>query len=89
MADKKKEVKEAQKSGESIVAKKFEEPKEEKKTTPSKTDNSDMYSLSYEDAKQKYGQGQGNNIYFMPKDQFEKGKEEYLKNTKTLLLILH
>lgn len=83
MADKKKEVKEAQKVGESIVAKKFAEPKEEKKTTPSKTDSSDMYSLSYEDAKQKYGQGQGNNIYFMPKDQFEKGKEEYLKNTKT------
>lgn len=83
MADRKKEVKEAQKAGESIVAKKFAEPKEEKKTTPSKTDNGDMYSLSYEDAKKKYGQGQGNNIYFMPKNQFEKSKEEYLKNTKT------
>lgn len=83
MADKKKEVKKAQKAGESIVAKKFAEPKEEKKTTSSKTDNGDMYSLSYEDAKQKYGKGQGNNIYFMPKDQFEKSKEEYLKNTKT------
>lgn len=39
MADRKKEVKEAQKSSESIVAKKFEEPKGEKKATPSKTDN--------------------------------------------------
>lgn len=82
MADRKKEVKEAQEAGESIVAKKFAEPKEEKKTTPSKTDNSDMYSLSYEDAKKKYGQGQGNNIYFMDKGQFEGQKQKYLDEQK-------
>lgn len=82
MADRKKEVKEAQEAGESIIAKKFAEPKEEKKTTPSKTDNSDMYSLSYEDAKKKYGQGQGNNIYFMDKGQFEGQKQKYLDEQK-------
>lgn len=86
MADKKKEVKEAQKSGESIVAKKFAS-----NATPKNADSNiilddirkDMTSMDYEAVKQKYGQGQGNNIYFMPKNQFEKSKEEYLKNTKT------
>lgn len=86
MADKKKEVKEVQKAGESIVAKKFASdatPKNAGSNTTSDDTRKDMFSLDYEAAKQKYGQGQGNNIYFMPKDQFEKSKEEYLKNTKT------
>lgn len=86
MADKKKEVKEAQKAGESIVAKKFASdatPKDAGSNTTSDDTRKDMFSMDYEAAKQKYGRGQGNNIYFMPKDQFEKGKEEYLKNTKT------
>lgn len=86
MADKKKEVKEAQKSNESIVAKKFASnvtPKNVGSNTTLDDTRKDMFSMDYEDAKQKYGQGQGNNIYFMPKNQFEKSKEEYLKNTKT------
>ena len=96
MADKKKEVKEAQKAGESIVAKQFGAPStpwsssssnsssNSSSSTSSGTDaRSDMFTMTYEDAKAKYGRGQGNNIYFMPKDQFEKSKEEYLKNTKT------
>ena len=86
MADRKKEVKEAQKSGESIVAKKFASdatPKNAGSNTTLDDTKKDMFSMDYEAAKQKYGQGQGNNIYFMPKNQFEKSKEEYLKNTKT------
>lgn len=84
MADKKKEVKEAQKAGESIVAKQFGAPSTPQSSSSSSTDaRSDMFTMTYEDAKAKYGRGQGNNIYFMPKDQFEKSKEEYLKNTKT------
>lgn len=83
MADRKEELKKAKEAGESIVAKQSTEPKEEKKVTPPKTDNRDMYSLSYEDAKQKYGQGQGNNLYFMDKGQFEKQKQKYLDEQKT------
>lgn len=79
MADKKKEVK---KSGESIVDKDVT-PKNASSNTTLDDTRKDMFSMDYEDAKQKYGQGQGNNIYFMPKDQFENSKEEYLKNTKT------
>ena len=86
MADRKKEVKEAQKSGESIVAKKFASdatPKNAGLNTPLDYIKKDMSSMDYEAVKQKYGRGRGDNIYFMPKNQFEKSKEEYLKNTKT------
>ena len=41
----------------------------------------EMYSMSsYEDAKNKYGTGVGNNKYFMPKSTWEKKKAEYNKN---------
>ena len=46
------------------------------------TENKDdeMYSMSsYEDAKNKYGTGVGNNKYFMPKSTWEKKKAEYNK----------
>lgn len=60
---------------ESLVAKKFLD------TTKfaSKPNNDDMYSegLSYEDAKKKHGKGQSNNVYFMSKDQYEKGLKDY------------
>ena len=47
---------------------------EEKKNA---TSNKGIYSEStYEEAKAKYGQGVGNNKYFMPKEAWEKGKAE-------------
>ena len=47
---------------------------EEKKNA---TSNKDIYSEStYEEARAKYGQGVGNNKYFMPKEAWEKGKAE-------------
>lgn len=50
---------------------------EEKKNA---TSNKDIYSEStYEEAKSKYGQGVGNNKYFMPKEAWEKGKAEQSK----------
>lgn len=86
MADRKKEVKEAQKSGESIVAKKFAsdaKPKNAGLNTPLYDVKKDMSSMDYEAVKQKYGKGQGNNIYFMPKNQFERQKQKYLDEQKT------
>lgn len=53
---------------------------EEKKNA---TSNKDIYSEStYEEAKAKYGQGVGNNKYFMPKEAWEKGKAEQQKTEK-------
>jgi len=50
---------------------------EEKKNS---TSNKDIYSEStYEEAKAKYGQGVGNNKYFMSKEAWEKGKSEQSK----------
>ena len=50
---------------------------EEKKNA---TPNKDIYSEStYEEARAKYGQGVGNNKYFMPKEAWEKGKAEQPK----------
>lgn len=37
----------------------------------------DMFSMSYEDARRRYGRGQGNNIYFMSKEQFERAKASH------------
>ena len=48
--------------------------------------NEEMYSMSYEDARNKYGTGIGNNKMFMPKETFTKKQAEYNKNkqkTKT------
>lgn len=42
----------------------------------------EMYSMSYEDAMNKYGTGVGNNKHFMPKSIWEKKKVEYY-NKKT------
>ena len=39
----------------------------------------EMYSLSYKDARDKFGAGVGSNKYFMPESDFEKGKAEYNK----------
>ena len=64
MADRKKEVKEAQKSGESIVAKKFASdatPKNAGLNTPLDYIKKDMTSMDYEAVKQKYGRGRGDN----------------------------
>ena len=41
--------------------------------------NEEMFSMSYEDAKNKYGTGIGNNKMFMPKDMFDKKQAEYNK----------
>lgn len=50
---------------------------EEKKNS---TSNKDIYSEStYEEARAKYGQGVGNNKYFMPKEAWEKGKAAQTK----------
>lgn len=50
---------------------------EEKKNSVS---DKDIYSeTTYEEAKSKYGQGVGNNKYFMPKEAWEKGKAEQSK----------
>ena len=39
----------------------------------------EMFSMSYEDARDKYGKGIGSNKYFMPKSTWEKRKAEYNK----------
>ena len=44
--------------------------------------NEEMFSMSYKDAKNKYGTGLGNNKMFMSKDMFDKKQAEYNK-TKT------
>jgi hypothetical protein len=62
----------------SIVANTFKDKKENKKET--KAD--DMFTMTYEEAKEKYAQGQGNNKYFMPKAEFEKAKAEKAKAEK-------
>lgn len=41
--------------------------------------NEEMFSMSYEDAKNKYGTGIGNNKMFMSKDMFDKKQAEYNK----------
>lgn len=41
--------------------------------------NEEMFSMSYEDAKNKYGTGIGNNKMFMPKEMFNKKQAEYNK----------
>lgn len=41
--------------------------------------NEEMFSMSYEDAKNKYGTGLGNNKMFMPKETFTKNQAEYNK----------
>ena len=45
--------------------------------------NEEMFSMSYEDAKNKYGTGIGNNKMFMPKEIFTKKQEELNKNKQT------
>lgn len=45
--------------------------------------NDEMFSMSYEDAKNKYGTGIGNNKMFMPKETFTKKQEELNKNKQT------
>ena len=42
--------------------------------------NEEMFSMSYEDARNKYGTGIGNNKMFMPKETFIKKQEELNKN---------
>ena len=42
--------------------------------------NEEMFSMSYKDAKDKYGTGVGNNKMFMPKDMFDKKQAEYNKS---------
>lgn len=39
----------------------------------------EKFSMSYKDARDKYGVGSGNNKYFMSEKDFEKGKERYKK----------
>lgn len=41
--------------------------------------NEEMFSMSYKDAKDKYGTGVGNNKMFMPKEMFDKKQAEYNK----------
>lgn len=41
--------------------------------------NEEMFSMSYKDAKNKYGTGIGNNKMFMPKEIFDKKQAEYNK----------
>ena len=85
MADRKKEVKETQKAGESILANKFASdatPKSAGSKTTVDDTKKDMFSSDYETAKQKYGQVQGNNTYFMDKGQFERQKQKYLDEQK-------
>lgn len=66
MADRREEVKKAKNAGESIIANKFA------------SDKDDMYSLSYDEAKKKYGVKNGANTYFMSKDQFENQKANHI-----------
>lgn len=56
---------------------------EEKKNS---TSNKDIYSEpTYEEAKAKYGQGVGNNKYFMSKEAWEKGKAEQSNKEQSLV----
>jgi hypothetical protein len=80
MADRKQEAQKAAEQSKSIIANTFSDkpsskPVESNDSLKSKDD--DMYSMSYEDAKKKYGKGVGNNIYFMPKTEFDKKAAEY------------
>ena len=84
MADKKKELEQGIKAADNAMNNKTENKKEsliaKKFSTPTASKSSDdMYAegLSYEDAKKKYGKWQGNNTYFMPKDQYDKGLSDY------------
>lgn len=86
MASRKDELKKAKEAGESIVAKKFASdatPKNAVSNTPLDYIKKDMSSMDYEAVKQKYGKGRGNNLYFMPKNQFERQKHKYLDEQKT------
>ena len=44
--------------------------------------NNEMFSMSYEEAKDKYGAGVGNAKYFMSKEDFEKKQKEIAKPTE-------
>lgn len=77
MADRKKEVKEAQKKSESIIAQKFADTGAKTNGTSTDDTKKDMYSMDYEAAKEKYGQGQGSNKNFMSKEQFDRTKADY------------
>lgn len=87
MASRKEELKKAKEIGESIVANKFASDVTPKNVDPKTTlddTRKDMFSMDYEAAKQKYGRkGQGNNFYFMSKDQFDNQKQKYLDEQKT------
>ena len=83
MANRKQEAQKAAEQGKSIIANTFSDkppskPVESNDSLESKYE--DMYSMSYEDAKKKYGKGVGNNIYFMSKALFDEKKAEYNAN---------
>lgn len=87
MADRKQEAQKAVEQGKSIVANTFgdkplNKPVESNKSNDSSKSKDDMYSMSYEDAKKKYGKGVGNNIYFMPKTEFDRKAAEYNASNK-------
>lgn len=71
MGSRKDELSKAKESGESSVASKFGS----KSTGNSARD--DMFTMTYEDAKEKYGSGPGSIKYFMSKSDFEKGKAKW------------
>lgn len=74
MANRKQEVNEAQKKGESIVANRFADNASKSTGASVEDTKADMYSMDYEDAKAKYGTRNGNNTYFMSKEQFDRQK---------------
>lgn len=79
MADKKKELEQGIKAADNAMNNRTENKKESLIAKKFGDTKDDMYAegLSYEDAKKKYGKGQGNNIYFTSKDQYEKGLSDY------------
>lgn len=86
MADRRQEAKKSAETGKSIIANTFGDKPSNKPTESNKSDDpltskkDDMYSLSYDEAKKKYGTKYGANTYFMSKDQFDKSAAEYNAN---------
>lgn len=86
MANKKKELEQGIKAAENALNNKTEKKESllsklfsGNKDNNTSDNSSNMYSenLPYDEAKKKYGKGQGNNIHFMPQDQYEKGLSDY------------
>lgn len=84
MASRKDELRKAKEAGESIVAKQFGAPSTSQSSSSSSPSSSsgtdarsDMFTMTYDEAREKYGKGPGASKYFMSKSDWEKGKARW------------